>query len=136
MDKSTEKSPLRDKKALLLTSFILLILILSVTILLIRHFTTGKAGIAKIYQNGALSREIDLSDVSAPYTFTVTSADGGYNTIKVEQGAIGVIDADCPDKTCCKMGIIRNSAFPISCLPHKLLIQITDDDSGIDAAAQ
>lgn len=136
MDKSIEKSPLRDKKALLLTSFILLILILSVTMLLIRHFTTGKAGIAKIYQNGTLSREIDLSDVPAPYTFTVTSADGGYNTIKVEPGAIGVVDADCPDKTCRKMGMIRSSAYPVSCLPHRLLIQITDDDSGIDTAVQ
>ncbi|MCI9660772.1 MAG: NusG domain II-containing protein [Lachnospiraceae bacterium] len=119
-----------------LTLFILLILTLSVTMLFIRYFTAGKAGTARIYQDGALVREIDLSDIAAPYTFTITSTDGSYNTIKVEQGAIGVTDADCPDKTCRNMGMVRSSAYPISCLPHKLLIQIADNDSGIDAAAQ
>ncbi|MEY8426930.1 NusG domain II-containing protein [Lachnospiraceae bacterium 46-15] len=136
MDKSNRRFPRRDKKTLLLTLFILFILILSAAVLLIRHFTVGKAGTARIYQDGTLIREIDLSNVPAPYTFTITSADDGYNTIKVEQGAIGVSDADCPDKTCRNMGMVRNSAYPVSCLPHKLLIQITDDDSGIDAAVQ
>ncbi|MDE6906642.1 MAG: NusG domain II-containing protein [Lachnospiraceae bacterium] len=136
MNKSAREFFFKNKKILFLTLFILLILTLSVTMLFIRYFTAGKAGTAKIYQDGALVREIDLSDIPAPYTFTITSTDGSYNTIKVEQGAIGVTDADCPDKTCRNMGMVRSSAYPISCLPHKLLIQIADNDSGIDAAAQ
>lgn len=136
MNKSAREFFFKNKKTLFLTLFILLILTLSVTMLFIRYFTAGKAGTAKIYQDGALVREIDLSDIPAPYTFTITSTDGSYNTIKVEQGAIGVTDADCPDKTCRNMGMVRSSAYPISCLPHKLLIQIADNDSGIDAAAQ
>ncbi len=136
MNKSAREFFFKNKKTLFLTLFILLILILSAAVLLIRYFTAGKAGTARIYQDGALVREIDLSDIAAPYTFTITSTDGSYNTIKVEQGAIGVTDADCPDKTCRNMGMVRSSAYPISCLPHKLLIQIADNDSGIDAAAQ
>lgn len=136
MNKSAREFFFKNKKKLFLTLFILLILTLSVTMLFIRYFTAGKAGTARIYQDGALVREIDLSDIAAPYTFTITSTDGSYNTIKVEQGAIGVTDADCPDKTCRNMGMVRSSAYPISCLPHKLLIQIADNDSGIDAAAQ
>ena len=136
MNKSAREFFFKNKKTLFLTLFILLILTLSVTMLFIRYFTAGKAGTARIYQDGALVREIDLSDIAAPYTFTITSTDCSYNTIKVEQGAIGVTDADCPDKTCRNMGMVRSSAYPISCLPHKLLIQIADNDSGIDAAAQ
>ena len=60
MDKSTRQFPRRDKKTLLLTLLILFILILSAAVLLIRYFTAGKAGTARIYQDGALVREIDL----------------------------------------------------------------------------
>lgn len=83
---------------------------------------TGKA--AAIYQDGKLIREVSLDDSQNPYTFTIDSSDGGYNTICVGDGKIGVIDTDCPDKICQDMGMISGTAYPISCLPHKLVIRI------------
>ena len=35
-------------------------------------------------------------------------------------------DADCPDKICINMGTIRKKGQTIICLPHKLVVEITD----------
>ena len=80
--------------------------------------------VADIYQEGKLIRSIPLNQVEEPYVFTITNADGGTNTIEVRQGAIGIIAADCPDKICVHQGFIINSLTPITCLPHRLVIEI------------
>lgn len=81
---------------------------------------------ADIYQDGQLLRHIDLSSVEEPYTFTVSSSDGGVNVIEVRPGSIGIISADCPDKLCVHQGFIHNSILPITCLPNRLVIQVND----------
>ena len=44
--------------------------------------------------------------------------------IRVEPGRIAVIGADCPDKVCVEAGWRSDSASPIVCLPHRLVIRI------------
>ena len=80
--------------------------------------------IARIEQNGELIREIDLSEVTEPYEFTI-EAESGKNTVRVEAGRIAVVEADCPDKVCVKTGYIENGTVPIVCLPHRLAITVT-----------
>lgn len=126
---------LKDKKALLLTALILLLLAVSAAALFLQNARPSAARTAFIYQNGRLLREVDLSHVPKPYTFTVEAPDGGFNTIRVEQGKIGISEADCPDKLCQKMGMIETSSYPISCLPHKLLIKISSAAGDLDAVA-
>lgn len=122
---------------LLLTALTLLLLGISLAALFFQNSRKAPAGTACVYQDGKLLCEIDLSAVKEPYTFVVTSRDGGHNTIRVERGAIGIVDADCPDKLCQKMGMLKTSAYPVSCLPHKLLIKISAaGGSGLDAVAQ
>lgn len=79
---------------------------------------------AYIYQNDELVRVVDLSDSSQEYTFTITNESGGYNVLKVCNGAIGVESASCPDGLCINMGFISDSIMPITCLPNHLVIQI------------
>lgn len=79
---------------------------------------------AAVYQNGELLRTIDLSRVTAPYSFTVDGP-AGVNAILVEPGRICVSHADCPDQICVHQGWISNSVVPIVCLPNQLVIQIT-----------
>ncbi len=62
--------------------------------------------------------------------------DGGVNTIEIKDGKIRVKSADCPDKTCVKMGWLESSAMPIVCLPHRLVIEFVDPDSEVDAIAR
>ena len=85
--------------------------------------------VAEIYQNGALVKRIDLSQVKDTYTLQITSADGSYNTIEVHQGSIGITAADCPDQYCIHQGFIQDTVMPITCLPHRLVIQIRDNSS-------
>ena len=101
----------------------LICLILSIIIL-----TNNKnARTARIYQNGNLLYEIDLSSVKEPYTLNITSESGGYNIVEVRPGEIGICKASCPDKVCVNMGFINNSSLPITCLPNKLIIKLESD---------
>ncbi len=76
---------------------------------------------AVIYVDGVLYEEYYLSD-NVP-DFTVETC-YGFNVISIKDGKIGVIDADCPDRTCVNMGFTDNSAYPVICMPHRLEIVI------------
>lgn len=101
------------------------------------QFTGNDSGkYAHIYQDGVLIQKVNLSENKEAYKFTIEySSDTrhGFNTILVEDGKIGISDADCPDKTCQHMGMVNSTHFPITCLPHKLVIQIVDDVPDKDA---
>lgn len=63
--------------------------------------------------------------------------DGGKNILVIEDGSARIEDADCPDKLCVRQGSINLRGQSVICLPHKIVIEITDDsenssDSGID----
>ena len=60
----------------------------------------------------------------------------GSNTVEIKDGKIRVKSADCPDKTCVRMGWLSSSAMPIVCLPHELVIEFDDNDGGVDAVAE
>jgi hypothetical protein len=89
---------------------------------------------AQVYQDGALLRTIDLSQVDAPYTFEVTGP-AGTNTVQVERGRIRVSHADCPDQVCVHQGWISDGVVPIVCLPNALVIQLEGASSDLDGVA-
>ena len=59
--------------------------------------------------------------------------DLGINTVQIKDGRAKMIEADCPDKTCVNMGILKSAFTPIVCLPNHLVIQYVNDDKEIDA---
>lgn len=93
-------------------------------VLLYRSLDTTENPVAEIYQDGILIDTIALDRVSESYTIQITSTDGGHNLIEVRPGSIGVLSADCPDQYCVRQGFIHNSVLPVTCLPHRLVIQI------------
>ena len=86
-----------------------------------------------VIQNGEVIRIVDLQNVPTPYEFEVISPDGGYNTVRVEYGKIGIVHASCPDQICVKQGFIANGVLPVVCLPNRLSVVITDDSNDLDA---
>ena len=78
---------------------------------------------ALIKINGTIVRKVDLT---AEEIFTI-EAHGGKNIVEIKNGAISVIEADCPDKICMKRGAIINPSEVIACVPHKVLIEIAGD---------
>lgn len=81
---------------------------------------------AEIVQDGKVLYTIDL-DESPDRTIRIDAKDGGYNIVEIKDGKICISEADCPDKTCVKTGVLRSEGVPIVCLPHKLVIKYTDD---------
>ena len=96
------------------------LIVLSVLLLTSRSEGT----VVQVIQDGTVLREIDLSKVKEPYSFTVEAPDGGSNRIEVEPGRIRVADADCPDKICISQGWLSDQSVPIVCLPHRLIIKL------------
>lgn len=89
--------------------------------------------VARIYVDGELVREVDLDRVAAQERYTVRT-DRGENVILLEPGRICVESADCPDQICVKAGWLADSAAPIVCLPHRLVIEL-GGETELDAEA-
>jgi len=49
---------------------------------------------------------------------------GGYNLVRVEDGAVFVAEADCPDLVCVRTGRIDAPDELIACLPHRLIVYV------------
>ena len=124
-----KQSPNR-KAAIILSCIILLILAGSVTAWFLINNDHGQGKVAEIYQNGRLIKTIRLDTVTSPQTFTVQGDDGAYNIVEVRPGEIGIIEASCPDGLCINMGFIHSSALPVTCLPNKVVIKVTDSSGG------
>lgn len=131
------KGFLYDKKALWLTFAVLAVFFAAAAAIWIQVHSSSEGKTAAIYQDGRLLRRIPLTD-GTNESFKLKSSGGGYNTIRISDGKIGITAADCPDMLCVKMGMISSTGCPISCLPHKLVIQIEDakEESPIDATTR
>ena len=110
-----------------------LILALSLAAALWLFSHPGDARTAKIYVDGEVVRTVSLDEDDS---FDVRT-EYGVNRVRVEDGKICVEDADCPDRTCVKMGWRSDGVVPIACLPHHLVIRVegASADGGPDAVA-
>lgn len=78
---------------------------------------------ADVYIDGSLVQTIDMTKDDT-YVF---DTEKGTNTVTVADGEICVTEADCPDKICVNMGWVSRSGETITCLPHKLVIEVHND---------
>lgn len=93
----------------------------------------GEGTFAVVYVDGAETKRYDLS---VDTTDTVTGVNG-TNEIKVEDGKISVISADCRDQICVNHVPINRENESIVCLPHKVVIEIENgEDNSIDGVVQ
>ena len=62
------------------------------------------------------------------------TVEDGYNLLVIEDKKAYLLDADCPDRLCVKMGSIEKSGQSIICLPHKVVVEIEggEDPSDMD----
>lgn len=122
------------KRACLLAGVILTILISCALVLVLRRNGAGAdtSYLACIYQDGRLLQTIPLDQVRETYAFTLEATVGGSNTIEVSPGGIAITQADCPDQICVRQGRITDSLLPITCLPHRLVIELKRADTSAD----
>lgn len=105
----------------------MLALCLGLSLLLFRPGSA--AAFAQIRSEGTLLKTVDLR---VDQSFSVTTSDGGENTITVQDGKIAVTAATCPDHYCMARGFC-NSGAQIVCLPNRLTITFLGETE-IDAA--
>lgn len=54
--------------------------------------------------------------------------------MRIEDGTVKMIQADCPDKLCMKQKAISKNRENIICLPNNIVLQIANqDESELDA---
>ena len=57
-----------------------------------------------------------------------------YNRIRIEDGKAYMEEANCPDGYCERQGKISGGAQTIVCLPHKLVVEVSEaDDTSRDS---
>lgn len=84
---------------------------------------------AVIQVDGKEYKTVPLSDHRGTDTFTIRTG-SGYNTVVVKDQAIGIVEADCPDKICIGEGFISQPGATTVCLPHKVLIEVRSSHGG------
>lgn len=80
---------------------------------------------ANVYQDGICIASFDLSAVTGTVRREIR-CEHGVNVIEAERGRIRVAEADCPDQVCVRAGWLTDSAAPVVCLPHKLVIRLEE----------
>ena len=88
----------------------------------------------RIICDGEVRYTIDLS-AARDEVFEITG-DGYSNTVEIKDHRIHMLDADCPDQTCVRMGWLKSAAAPIVCLPHHIVIEYADREDAVDAVTR
>lgn len=117
---------------IIIIAIIVIISIASLGILKISNDKNYEEKYVHISVDGELIKKIPLDTISNGEEFTVKTK-LGVNIIKIENGMVGIIDADCPDKICVKDGPISKPGEMLVCLPHKVVVEIKGHSkAGVD----
>lgn len=105
---------------------LIVILVMAITFLLFFPAASNGAGVVHVFQDGQLIRTVDLFLDSL-----IEIADA--LVLQVEDGAVRVVKANCPDQICVKTGWISSPGVPIVCIPNRIMIVIPrKNDQAID----
>lgn len=90
-----------------------------------------KAATVIVSVNGNVVKTLPL--MSAHTKFTVT-AGSHYDVVEIKDGKVRIVEADCPDKLCVKMGWISKFPQQIVCLPNRVVVKIAGTgEADVDA---
>ena len=89
---------------------------------LVRQRLLSRDGLKAVIQAGGQERQ-ELK-LSKDQEFWVGDSEIGRNLVRVKDGTVAVVQADCPDKVCVHTGPISQEGEVIACLPHGLIIYI------------
>lgn len=123
-----------NKKRTVLVAVVLMLLFLGSCIwILLADRPAGSAARVCIYQDGVLLEEYPLS---ADGVYRIEQENGAFNVIEIKGGSVRVSEANCENQVCVQTGAITSGAYPIVCLPHKLVVRIEDGEKELDGAAR
>lgn len=88
--------------------------------------TTGNKTGFGLYIDGKLVESYKMGETVEH----VIETDYGKNTLIIQDGVAYLVDCNCPDALCEKMGKISRPGEMIVCLPHHLEVKIINSKSG------
>lgn len=91
-------------------------------LMLLLRQPAGQAREVLVTVDGAEYRRLALTD-DTDETFTVET-EWGYNVVIVQNGAVDVTEADCPNHICVNTKPAKEIGDMIVCLPHKMVVEI------------
>lgn len=110
---------IKKKEAIIL---VIIIICCGAAIIVMNYLKKETGNIVKIEYQGEVLYEANLNKDNEYVIGNKDSAD--YNIVKISDGKVCVIEADCRDQICVKKGYICNVGESIICLPHKLVITV------------
>lgn len=112
--------------------WILILVILcvaGVSLILYKKFGQMGAGQVVIKVDGEIERTYNLSE-------TVEVHIGETNVLRIADGEVKMIQANCPDQICVNHKSISKNKESIICLPNKVIVEITSkSEAGMDMIA-
>jgi len=80
---------------------------------------------------------VEIARYALNQDVTVTIGTDDFNILQISHGTAAVVEANCGDHTCVRMGKISRDGERIVCLPHHLVVRVTggvpaDFDAGTD----
>ena len=85
---------------------------------------TDPGGTLTVTVDGEFYADYDLS-VDQEVTLEI---EGASNRFVIESGSVRMVEADCPDQYCVKHAPIDKMGETIICLPHKVVLEITEGE--------
>ncbi len=96
---------------------ILLILGVAITLIILN---SQKANVAIIYVNQKVYKTLPLNEDN----LVEVETENGYNIVEIKNGQVRVKSANCSGQDCVLMGFISKKGQTITCLPHKMVIEL------------
>lgn len=101
------------------------ILVIALVLFLIMHLTRGETGNQiQITVDGTVYGTYSL----AKDQVIEVEENDFYNRIRIQDGEAYMEEANCPDGYCEEQGKISGCTQTIVCLPHKLVVEVLDED--------
>ena len=102
------------------------IIVIALAMLLVMQLTRGEEGNQiQVTLNGKIYGTYSLSKDQ-----TIEVKDGDfYNRIRIEDRKAYMEEANCPDGYCEEQGKISGHTQTILCLPHKLVVEVLENES-------
>lgn len=110
----------------------IIVLLLAVGIWLIQYGVIRSEGsVIVVTQDG---EQIGTYRLSEDNQIEFTDEQGRRNLLEIRDGKAKMCEADCPDRLCVKQKAISYKGESIICLPHRLVIEVTEGETNtVDA---
>lgn len=109
------------------------IILIAVVAIATWFFTRTEGTKLNVTVDGQIIQTFDLDD---DITYTIEVGEDNWNTFRIKDGYVEMLEASCPDKVCVNHGSIHYDKETITCLPNKVVLEIVGgEDNPIDSIA-